>query len=56
MGGGGWLGTNFQLFMLSPNLPEAESPISLGKGWGGNLLSTFDAEFKSVEIPKFHFL
>ena len=53
--GGGVVGTNFQLLMLSSNL--LKSKISMSGGWGGdwwNQLSTFDAEFKFAKIQNSH--
>ena len=42
--------TNFQLLMLSPNLLKSQS--LMGGGVHDDQLPTFDAESKSVKIPK----
>ena len=51
-GVGGFMTANFELLMLSPNLPKSQISIF---GGGGDQLSTFDTESKSAQIPNFHF-
>ena len=50
-GGGGSVMINFQLLLLSPNLLKSQSPFT-GGGVSDDQYPTFDAESKSVKIPK----
>ena len=53
--GRGFMLTNFQLLMLSPNLVKSQSSITmLGGGWTTQF-PTFDAKSKSSKIPKSHY-
>ena len=54
-GGGGFVETNFQLLMLSPNLLKSQISICMWRGGvRGSQFPTFDGESKFAKIPNSH--